>query len=134
MTEQALATLDYDRVIENLAEGAPTLRRACGFPGLPRPWQVLARAEADPEFAERLARATAAGADAVHDEIVQIETGVLRGKCHPAAASAALASKRWRLQRLDRKRWGEKVEIDAKVDATVNVNVRRFAPETEPVE
>lgn len=135
MTEPAATdvgpALDFEQVLTNLAEGAPTLKRACAFAGAPRPWQVLAHAEADEEFGKRLQFATEVGADTVHDEIVQIEQGVLVGKCVPAAASASLASKRWRLERLDRKRWGAKVDVEHNGEVAVNVTVRRFtaAPE-----
>lgn len=103
-----------ERVLRALAEGAPTLRRACRGEGMPRPWQVLALAEVDAEFARKLELATEMGTDAVHDEIVTIEDQTVRGLVHPSAANAALNSKRWRLERLHRKRWGAKVEVEHK--------------------
>jgi hypothetical protein len=111
MTGTDLAALDFDRVLANLAEGAPTLKRACAFDGAPRPYQVLARAKAEPDFGVRLEEAIVSGADNIHDEIVQVENGVLVGACPPAAAAASLASKRWRLERIDRKRWGAQVDV-----------------------
>lgn len=123
MTATQLQTLDYDLVIENLAEGCQTLKRACAFVGSPRPWQVLARAEAEPEFAQRLQAAITAGADTLHDEMVQIENGVVTGKCAPAAASASLASKRWRLERIDRKTWGAKVDVEHRGNVALGLTI-----------
>lgn len=123
MTGTDLTALDFDRVLTKLAEGEPTLTRACSFEGAPRPWQVLARVKADPEFAGRYEDAVVAGADQLHTEIVAIEHGVVTGKCSPAAANAALNSKRWRLERLDRKRWGAKVEVSGNPDAPLVVQV-----------
>lgn len=113
MTGTDLTVLDFDRVLARLADGEhATLTMACDFDGAPRPWQVLARAKAEPDFATRLEDAIIAGADHVHTEMVAIENGVVIGKCSPAAANAALNSKRWRLERLDRKRWGAKVDVE----------------------
>lgn len=112
MTGTSLTALDYDRVLAELAEGAQTLKIACRFEGAPRPWQVLARAKDDPEFAARLAAAQVAGGDHVHTEMVAIEEGLVIGLVHPAAGAAALSSKRWRLERIDRKRWGAKVDVE----------------------
>jgi hypothetical protein len=127
MTGTDLAALDFDRVLANLAEGAPTLTYDCKFDGAPRPWQVLAKAKADPEFDARLQDALIAGGDNVHTEMVAIEDGVVRGLVHPSAAAAALSSKRWRLERIDRKRWGAKVEVDANVKGEIVVQVVKLS-------
>lgn len=116
-----------ERVLRALAEGAPTLRKACAGEGMPRPWQVLALAHCDDEFARKLQLATEMGTDALHDTMVDVEDRVLRGRVHPVAANVALGNMRWRLQRLNRRRWGEKVEVEAKVDATLTVNINRFS-------
>lgn len=130
MTDQSSNPLDFDRVLERLSEGATTLSRACDFDGAPRPWQVLALAESDSKFAARLQEATVAGAEFVHEQIVNIESGVLNGDFTPAAAVAALNSKRWRLERLDRKRWGAKVEVENTGELALNVTIKRLSPET----
>lgn len=127
MTGTDLMALDFDRVLANLAEGSPTLTRACSFEGSPRPWQVLARVKVDPEFAGRYEDATIAGADTVHTEICAIEYGVVKGRVHPSAATAALNSKRWRLERLDRKRWGAKTETDVNVKGELVVQVLKLS-------
>lgn len=115
-----------ERVLRALAEGAPTLRKACSGEGMPRPWQVLALAQVDVEFADKLELATIMGTEAVHERMVEIEESVLQPTgVHPQRANVALGSLRWRLERLNRKRWGQKVEVDAKVDATVTVVIER---------
>jgi hypothetical protein len=104
-----------ERVLRALAEGAPTLRKACAGEGMPRPWQVLALAQVDAAFADKLELATVMGTDAVHDAMVELEQDVIRpGGVHPQRANVALGSLRWRLERLNRKRWGAKVEVEHK--------------------
>jgi hypothetical protein len=122
-----------DRVLTMIAEGAPTLRKACDFPGAPRPYQVLAAAEADAEIARKLELATVFGAEALHDKMVEIEDSVLRaGGVHPQRANVALGSLRWRAERLNRRKWGAKLEVDAKVDATITVVIDRKSRAAEP--
>lgn len=132
MTDTAAPSLltpeQEDAVVLAVSEGARTLKRACAGEGMPRPWQVLAHARAVPDFAARLDAATEVEADTTHDEIIDLERDVAVGKVEPAAANAAMTSKRWRLQRLDRRRWGEKVEVENTGDVSVTVNIRRFTP------
>ena len=122
---------DWDTVLVRLGEGAQTLKRACDYPNAPRPFQVLARADVDPEYAIRLQQARAVGCDTMHDIMVQTEMALVQGTApgSPAATAAALANMRWRLERLDRKSWGAKVEVDGKVDSSVTVTIQRFTSE-----
>lgn len=120
-------------VLLRLSEGAPTLRRACAGYNV-RPWQVLKQAEVSDRHAQQLAAATACGVEALHDEMCNTEERLLYparakalgGPVHPAAASTALQNMRWRAERLDRKKWATKVEVEGKIDHTLTVQVVRF--------
>lgn len=129
--EPLLTPDQEDAVIAAVSEGARTLKRACAAEGMPRPWQVLAHARAVPTFGARLDAATEVEADRVHDEMIGLERKVAKGAIEPAAANAALSSKRWRLERLDRRRWGAKVEVENKGELTLTVTTRRFTPTNE---
>lgn len=123
-----------ERVLVNLADGARTLKRACDFPGAPRPYQVLALAETDPAIAAKLAAAFESAAEGVHEEMVLVEDAVTVGAIPHAAGATVLGSKRWRLERMGRRRWATKVEVEGKVDMTLNVVLRRFTDEEPPHE
>lgn len=105
---EALAEL----ICERIAAGE-SLNRMCGSDGIPdattvRKW-IFDRAD----FAARCARARVDQADALLEEMADIEADTLSGAVDPQAARAVLSSKQWRASKLSPKRYGDRLEVDA---------------------
>lgn len=67
---------------------------------------------AEPQFAAIYARAREDQAEFHHDEMEEIEREVRSGLLNPQAGNVILGNKRWRMERLKAKSWGQRLELD----------------------
>ena len=89
-----------------------SLRTVCKQPGMPARFTVLRwLASGDyPEFVAAYQGAFAAQADAIEEDMAEIETKLLRGRMDPQRARVALASMQWRAERRAPKKYGTKIQ------------------------
>lgn len=73
---------------------------------------VLRWLSADPEFAAKYAQAREDQAEFHHDEMEEIEREVRSGLLSPQAGNVILGNKRWRMEKLKPKAYGQKLELD----------------------
>ena len=98
-----------DTIIEKLAEGY-SLRTICKDESMPN-WRTVLRWQVEREdFASKCAHAREAMAEAEHEGMARIERGVLAGTIDHKAASVVLAIKRWRMEKLKSKAFGNKIQ------------------------
>jgi len=96
-------------ILEGLEAGL-SLRKICrDNANLPDRATVLRWQHANPDFAAKCARAREAGAEIHHDDMDDIEAGVLDGTIEAKAANVVLANKRWRLEKLKPRVFGARV-------------------------
>ena len=67
---------------------------------------------AHPEFDAECARIMAIYMDYEVDRMAQIEQGMLDGAIDPKAGRAALSSMQWRASKLNRNKYGERVQVE----------------------
>lgn len=84
-------------------------RSICEMEGMPDRTTLRAWRDANPDFASKCARAREDQAEHHHAEMDDIEEKVLDGRLDPKAANVVLVNKRWRMEKLDRGRYGNKV-------------------------
>lgn len=97
-----------DKICERIAAGE-SIRAICQDEGMPDRSNVLRWMETHEDFASKCARARELQADAVHDQMIEIEDGVICGSIPPDVARVALSSKQWRAAKLKPKAYGNKV-------------------------
>jgi hypothetical protein len=98
-----------ETILSELMSGK-SLVRICATDGMPDRVTVFRWMASDDEFATRCARARVIQADAIEDDMADIEERTLTGEINPAASRAVLASKQWRASKLSPKKYGDKVE------------------------
>lgn len=100
-----------EAIIAGLSEGR-SLRQICRKDGMPD-WRTVLRWQVDDEdFAIKCARAREAGAESDLAEMDAIERKVLKGLIAPQAANVVLANKRWRMEKLKSRTFGQKLEVE----------------------
>lgn len=104
---QALA----DDICEQLADGK-SLREICQQKGMPDRKTVERWIDADSGFAAKCARAREEQAEFHHAEMDVIERKVLAGQLDPKAANVVLSNKRWRMEKLKPKVYGQRLALD----------------------
>ncbi len=100
-----------DDICEQLAEGK-SLREICQAKGMPDRKTVERWIDADAGFAAKCARAREEQAEFHHAEMDVIERKVLAGQLDPKAANVVLANKRWRMEKLKPKVYGQRLALD----------------------
>lgn len=136
-----------ERILEAVTAGIP-LAQVLREDGMPKPSTFYDWLEADEALSGRFARAREFGADAIAVEALRIADTPVEGERRKVTDDGVevttedmlghrklqVETRLKLLSKWDPKRYGDRLELDGKVDGTVNVNVRRFAPETEPAE
>jgi hypothetical protein len=100
-----------DEIYDRLAEGN-SLRSVCLAEDMPDKRTVERWMASDPSFAAKCARAREEQAEFHHEAMDEIEADTLSGVLNPQAASVVLANKRWRMEKLKPKVYGQKVALD----------------------
>lgn len=100
-----------DDICEQLADGK-SLREICQQKGMPDRKTVERWIDADSGFAAKCARAREEQAEFHHAEMDVIERKVLAGQLDPKAANVVLSNKRWRMEKLKPKVYGQRLALD----------------------
>lgn len=100
-----------DVILDRLSEGE-SLRAICSTEGMPSRSTVFRWLADDEGFATKYAHAREAQAEVHHEDMDDIEARTLTGELPPQAASVVLANKRWRMEKLKPRVYGNKVEHD----------------------
>ena len=98
-------------ILERIAAGE-SMRAICADAHMPERSTVLRKMDADQDFATRCARARIWQADALEEDMAEIERDTLTGVVEPKAASVVLSSKRWRAAKLAPKKYGDKITTE----------------------
>lgn len=87
-----------------------SMRKVCQSCDMPDRSTVDRWMDAHPDFAAKCARARIEQAEHNHDEMRDIECKVLSGALEPQAANVVLSNKRWRMSKLDSKKYGDRID------------------------
>lgn len=117
-----------DAICDALADGK-SIRTICQASDMPDRRTVERWQDANPDFAARCARARAEGAEFHHAEMDRIEGLVLNGALDPKAANVVLSNKRWRMEKLEPKKYGQKVESEVTHKGSVGLTILTAVPE-----
>lgn len=92
--------------------GGTSLRTVCKQPGMPARFTVLRwLASGDhPDFVVAYQGAFAAQADAIEEDMADIEAKLMKGRMDPQRAKVALSSMQWRAERRAPKKYGTKIQ------------------------
>lgn len=107
-----------DEICERIATGE-SLRAICRDIGMPSRVTVLRWLNSDDVFVAKCARARELGADALEEDMAEIENDTLSGKLDPAAARVVIASKQWRAAKHAPKKYGDKQTIEHTGDVNI---------------
>ena len=110
-------------ILKRLHEGF-SLRSACAANNVSHCiWNDAV--SADPELANRYARAREDGIDAQAEEMHDLELQVLSGQLDPNAFKAAMDARKWRMGKQMPRKYGDSTRIEQKttLDATVQGSV-----------
>jgi hypothetical protein len=88
-----------------------SLRRICEAEGMPDRVTVHRWMADKPDFATKYAHARIIQADALEEDMAEIEDKTLDGILDPAAARVVLGSKQWRAAKLAPKKYGDKLDL-----------------------
>lgn len=105
-----------DAICEDIIAGK-SLRSICGMADMPDRTTVLRWLTAEDSFTTKYTRARILQADALEEEMSDIEDKTLTGEIDAAAARTVLASKQWRAAKLAPKRYGDKLELSGSADS-----------------
>ena len=120
-----------DEICDRIASGE-SLRMICSGKNMPHRTTVLRWMDANEAFASKCARARELQAEAVHDQMIEIEDGVIDGAIAPDVARVVLSSKQWRAAKLAPKRYGDKVHAEHSGDVGLTINVVSFGDPDNP--
>jgi hypothetical protein len=104
--------------------GGERLRAVCRDEGMPSAWAVLRRLGADEAFAKRFAKAREAQADALFDELQAIAD-----EGNPSDSTRArlrVETLKWRLARLNPRKYSDKAELMKTKDSDAPAAVERI--------
>ena len=120
-----------DAICSHLADGK-SMRAICKLVSMPDRRTIERWQAADADFAARCAHAREEQAEFHHAEMDVIEGKVLSGKLDPKAASVVLANKRWRMEKLKPKAYGQRIQQELSgagggpIETTVTAVERRI--------
>jgi len=100
-----------ERICAGLMDGQ-SLRRVCADEDMPDRRTIYRWMQSIPDFATKCAHARVIQADAIEEDMADIEDRTLCGELDPAAARAVLSSKQWRASKLAPKKYGEKLHAE----------------------
>jgi hypothetical protein len=93
-----------------LIAGGQSLRAVCKLPDMPHRVTVLRWLAVNEAFAKEYATAHMAQADAIEEDMVEIESKLMKGRMDPQRAKVALSSMQWRAERKAPKKYGTKIQ------------------------
>lgn len=112
---------DTKAVICELIASGESLAKILRKKSMPGYSTVMRWLADDGEFRENYARAREAQADADADKIGDVASRVLEGKLDPQAARVAIDALKWSAAKRQPKKYGDKLDLDAKVGLTISV-------------
>ena len=134
-------TLKSQEMLERICDGiiaGKSLRQICEPEGMPAPSTVCLWLSQDEDFAERYARAKEIQMENLAEEIIDIaEDGsndwmknrfgedVLNVE-HVQRSRLRIDTRKWLMSKLAPKKYGDKVAVQADVDASLTVTVKQF--------
>ena len=137
-------TLKSQEMLERICDGiiaGKSLRQICEPEGMPAPSTVCLWLSQDEDFAERYARAKEIQMENLAEEIIEIaEDGTndyvaihdpdnpgyrLNGE-HVQRSRLRIDTRKWLMSKLAPKKYGDKVAVQADVDASLTVTVKQF--------
>lgn len=101
-----------------------SLRQICDRDGMPHRATVLRWISERADFKTQYANARQLQADALEEEMSDIEDMTLVGELDAKAAAVVLRSKQWRASKLAPKKYGERLELGGTLD--VNNKIERI--------
>ena len=120
---QIMQTPDFwEQLWEHLAEGN-TLRSFVGDGSTVTYGQLLKRIQSDPEMNERYETVRNARALANAERIEQLAEKVELEQIDPNAAKVSIGARQWLAERMDPKRWGNKIQQDVKITDTTQLHL-----------
>jgi hypothetical protein len=115
---QIMQTADFwEQLWEHLAEGN-TLRSFVGDGSTVTYAQLWKRIQSDPEMSERYEVVRNARALANAERIEQLAEKVELEQIDPNAAKVSIGARQWLAERMDPKRWGNKIQSDVRITDT----------------
>ena len=108
-----------------------SLRAICVRPGMPDKATVLRWMADDDAFATKYARAREAQAEHHHDEMDRLEAAIESGTLNAQAGSVILGNKRWRMEKLKPKVYGNAIIVRGDPDSPVELRTRMSDAELE---
>lgn len=137
---------DAEEIVSRLSKGEP-MAVICRDDWLPTDRTVRNWIEADPAFASAIARAREDGFDSLAYECLEIAEDGSRdyaekerpdGTKHEAFDSEHVQRSKLRIEtrlkllaKWDPKRYGERLDVDAKLSGGLTINLKRFTPEPD---
>jgi len=126
-----------DLICQTMAEGN-SLRAVCREKGMPAVSTVCRWLAEKPAFQEQYARARESMADTMFEELLEIAddssgdyTDTPNGQKfngeNVQRSRLRVDARKWAISKIAPKKYGDKLDIDAKVDAALTVNVIRYA-------
>jgi hypothetical protein len=112
----------WEQLWEHLAEGN-TLRSFVGDGSTVTYGQLLKRIQSDPEMNERYETVRNARALANAERIEQLAEKVELEQIDPNAAKVSIGARQWLAERMDPKRWGNKIQQDVKITDTTQLHL-----------
>jgi hypothetical protein len=104
-----------ESILNQLMDGF-SLRQICAAPEMPSRWTIFRWMAADDGFATKCARARIIQADAIADDMADIEDRTLSGELDASASRVVLSSKQWRAAKLSPKKYGDRVAVGGSDD------------------
>lgn len=121
--KQIMQTPDFwEQLWEHLAEGN-TLRSFVGDGSTVTYGQLLKRIQSDPEMNERYETVRNARALANAERIEQLAEKVELEQIDPNAAKVSIGARQWLAERMDPKRWGNKIQSDVRITDTTQLHL-----------
>jgi hypothetical protein len=121
--QQIMQTPDFwEQLWEHLAEGN-TLRSFVGDGSTVTYAQLWKRIQSDPEMNERYETVRNARALANAERIEQLAEKVELEQIDPNAAKVSIGARQWLAERMDAKRWGNKIQQDVKITDTTQLHL-----------
>lgn len=129
-----------DTIIEAVTAGTPLAEILRSDPAMPKPTTFYDWLRGDEALSERFARAREFGFDAIAVETLKIaddasadwipgKNGPMLDAEHVSRSKLRIETRLKLLSKWDPKRYGDRLELDGKVDGNVTVNIARLAPD-----
>lgn len=100
----------FEEICTLIAEGQ-NLTQICRNPEMPNRTKFMSWVNKNPELMEKFEQAKRQYVDVMHDLMDEVEAQTLDGTYPPAAANVVLNNRRWRLENLNSKVFGQKKSV-----------------------